>query len=63
MLIIQTVCTSLENLTRLPRMGLNQECCVSYTIAFHVVLYDETQRLARQTQKMKPGRPVLRNNP
>jgi len=29
--------------------GQIQESCVSYTIAFHVALYDETQGLARRT--------------
>jgi hypothetical protein len=63
MLIIQRLCKSLENLTPLPGTGLKQEGRVSYTIAFHVAVYDETQRLAPRAQKMKPGRVVLRNNP
>ena len=42
--------------------GRSHECCVSYTIAFHVAVCDETQRLARRNTKMKPGPAVLRNN-
>jgi hypothetical protein len=63
MLIIQRACKFLENLTQLPGTGVKQEGCVSYTIAFHVAVYDETQRLAPTARKMKPGRVVLRNNP
>jgi hypothetical protein len=40
--IVETVCKTLQNLTPLPGPDLNEECCVSYTIAFHVAVYDET---------------------
>jgi hypothetical protein len=40
--IIQTVCKTLQILTLLPGPDLNEECCVSYTIAFHVAVCDET---------------------
>ena len=33
---------SLQIFTQLLGPDLNEECCVSYTIAFHVAVYDET---------------------
>jgi hypothetical protein len=48
--VIETVCKSLQ-IGAVAGSSLKQEYFVSYTIAFHVAVYDETQRLAWKTQK------------